>query len=202
MAKDVVADEDRAEDVAEAPTSEALKPDEDYEYAIGGWRRTVPWVIAVLAVAAAVVFGVLWQRSQAADHRRAEVTATASSFLAALTNFRAQTIASDVRDIRSFAIGGFAGQVDTFFGPTTTQAIQKAGVQSTGHVRSLFVESISGATASVFGVVDETVTNRSGSPRTETIRVDVGLIDTSVGWKVDRVQILQSPSGSQFPSTP
>jgi hypothetical protein len=52
-------------------------------------------------------------------------------------------------------------------------------------------------TASVFGVVNETVTNRAQqTPRQEVLRIEIDMIETTGGWKVNRVNILQSPGGA------
>jgi hypothetical protein len=68
-----------------------------------------------------------------------------------------------------------------------------------GRVRSLFVQSLSGGSATVFGVVDEAVSNAGQpAPRTELIRIDIEMIETTDGWKVNRVNILQSPDQSPF----
>jgi ABC-type phosphate/phosphonate transport system ATPase subunit len=70
---------------------------------------------------------------------------------------------------------------------------------SQGTVRTVVVHRLGEDTASAFGVVDETVTNSaSPEPRTEVLRevlrVELGLIETSEAWKVERVEILQAPS--------
>ncbi len=158
------------------------------------WPRALPWAVAVVAIVAAGVFAVLWQRAGSAERERTAVASTANHFLTALTNFKAATISTNVSQIRAFAVGDFASQVNQFFGPTTVTAIKNADVQSVGVVRAAFVEDIRGTTATVFGVVDETVTNRASAPRTEVLRVEVNLIHTSAGWKIDRVDILQSPN--------
>ncbi len=166
-------------------------------------RPALPWILFAVALAAAVVFAVLWAkavadkgRAEAAERRRAEVTSAATSFLQALTNFSGATIDEDVREIRSFAIGDFAEQVETFFGPRAVAALRQAKARSVGRVESVFVQSLSGETASVFGVVNEAVSNgNSPVPRTEILRVNVEMIETASGWKVDRVDILQSPGG-------
>ena len=164
----------------------------------GRWLA-VPWTLFVLALAAAVLFASLWQRAQSDDRRRAEVVAQTTTFLTALTNFKGATISADVARIRSYAVGDFAGQVKQFFGAQTVAAIRSAQATSAGKVRSVFVESIDGTTASVFGVVDETVTNKaSATPRTEVLRAEIELIQTKDGWKVDRVDILQSPGSAPF----
>jgi hypothetical protein len=60
----------------------------------------------------------------------------------------------------------------------------------------VFVQNISGGNASVFAVVDETTDNSTSDPKTETVRFDIALIDTKDGWKIENVEILQSPGAS------
>jgi hypothetical protein len=165
--------------------------------------RALPWVLVLVAVVAAGIFAMLWQRAGAANRQRAEVAAVASRFLNALTNFQGTTIDADVERIREFAVGGFADQVDTFFDQSAIDALRTAQAKSVGHVQSVFVESLSDGTASVFGVVNETVTNASSqAPRTEVLRLDVQMIETKAGWKVDRVEILRSAGSSPFNGGP
>jgi len=170
---------------------------------IRGLPWYAPWVAFLVALAAAATFVVLWQRSQGAQGRAAEVKATATGFLQVLTNFRGDTIDSNVATIRTYAVGDFADQLRTFFNPSTTDALKRAHVVSSGKIRSVFVESVDGDTASVFGVVDESVSNGTGAAaQTEVVRLHLNLIDTGSGWKVSRVDILQSPAGGPLGATP
>jgi hypothetical protein len=161
--------------------------------------RSLPWALVVLAVAAAILFAFLWQGAQRHERRRAEVASAASSFLLALTNFSGETIESDIAQIRGYAVGDFADQVETFFDPQAVEALRTARARSVGRIRTLFVQSVSGGSATVFGVVDEAVSNSGQpAPRTELIRIDIEMIETADGWKVNRVNILQSPDQSPF----
>jgi hypothetical protein len=166
----------------------------------GGVRRSLPWVLVALATAAAVVFALLWRNAdsqlasaQSLEHERAQVVATGTDFLTALTNFSGTSIQSDVAKIRRFAVGDFAQQVDQFFGPTNVTALQKGKVVSVGQVRSMFVQSIDGQQASVFGLVDEAVRSAHSAPHTSTLRIDVEMLETASGWRVSNVDILESP---------
>lgn len=153
----------------------------------------LPWGLFVAALVAAIVFLLLWSGERGEDHRRAEVEATASDFLVALTNFSADTIETDVAEIRSFAVGEFADEVDQTFGEERLSLIRESEARSNGEVRSVAVQTLSGSTASVFGVVDETIENNATpAPRTEVLRLEIEMIETSEGWRVSRVEILQS----------
>jgi flagellar basal body-associated protein FliL len=162
--------------------------------------RLLPWSLLAVAVAAAITFAFLWRGAKSGEHKRTQVAAVANRFLIALTNFQGETIDADVREIRSFAVGDFAEQVNTFFDPDATKALRDAKAKSVGRVQNLFVESLSGASATVFGVVNEQVTNTANpAPRSDVVRIEIELIDTKAGWKVNRVNILQSPTGTSGP---
>ena len=153
----------------------------------------LPWGLFVAALVAAIVFLLLWSGERGEDARRAKVEQTASDFLVALTNFSAETIETDVAEIRSFAVGEFADEVEQTFSEERISVIRESEARSIGEVRSVAVQTISGSTASVFGVVDETIENNTTpAPRTEVLRLEIELIETSEGWRVSRVEILQS----------
>jgi hypothetical protein len=162
------------------------------------------WALFLVVGGAAILFFVLWRQAvgdrDALEGGRAEVVSTATDFLNALTNFQGGTIERDVARIKGFAVGGFADQVDRFFGPSAVSALKKAEAKSVGQVQHVFVESLSGSDADVFAVVNETITNASTTtPKTQVLRIDMGLIDTAAGWKVQRVDILQSPQNPTIP---
>jgi hypothetical protein len=147
-----------------------------------------------LALVGAGFLAQQWRQEQQEQDRGKVVLAVARDFMSALTNFQATTIERDVNKIRSYAVGDFAGQVDTFFDQEAVDGIKDAEARSVGQVSSVFVQSLSGATASVFGVVNQIVTNQtSPTPTREVVRLDVQMIQTAAGWKVSRVEILQSP---------
>jgi hypothetical protein len=162
-------------------------------------HRALPWGLFAVALAAAVTFAVLWLTDSGTDEATSEVRDTSRRFLAALTNFSAQTIEEDVEEIRSFGVGRFADEVEDTFSSSRIAAIRQNEVVSTGRVESVFVQTIEGSTATVFGVVNETIVNAvSVAPRVEVLRVELELIETPDGWKVSSVEILQSPAAAPF----
>lgn len=167
------------------------------------WRVIIPWTLFVLATTAAVTFGLLWQQGDAPDAERAEVEKAARGFVTALTNFSADTIELDATEIRSFAVGDFAEEAETFFGEEAIAAIKDAQAESIGKIESLFIQDISEDQASVFGVVSETVTNATlTDPRSDILRLEVGMIKTASGWKVNRVDVFQAPGAEIVPGAP
>ncbi len=162
--------------------------------------RVLPWVLAVVFLGTTLT-NWWWLRNERRHDAQVDtVETTARSFLSALTNFSGNTIQTDVGRIRSYAVGDFAQQVEQTFSSTRIDQIRRAGVISKSSVRSVSVESLSGDEAALFGVVDETVTNgTTTSPRTDVLRAEIGMIDTSSGWKVNSVDILQTPGATGLP---
>ncbi|MPZ69888.1 MAG: hypothetical protein GEU71_10190 [Actinobacteria bacterium] len=162
--------------------------------------RALPWTLFVLALAAAVTFAVLWQTS-GEDAGREELEDQAERFVLALTNFSSETIDADVEEIRSFATGTFEDQVNELFSEETVAAIKEAEATSTGTLEALFVQSMSDEDASVFAVLSEEITNQSlDEPRSDIVRMEVGLVKTGGGWKVDSVELFQSPGTGVVPT--
>jgi hypothetical protein len=163
--------------------------------------RVLPWIFAGLFLATTLAALWLLYSERRDDARVGAVQSTTKDFLTALTTFGATTIDTDVQRIRSYAVGDFATQVQQTFSADRIDQITSSKVVSRGSVRSVFPEVVNGSQATVFAVVDETVTNGSDqSPRNEILRVEVGLIDTTGGWKVNSVNILQSPGAIPAPS--
>jgi len=158
-------------------------------------RRSLPWALFVVAVAAAGVFFYLWQSEVGSETDTSALRAEARRFVLALTNFGSETIEGDVDRIRSFAAGSFADEVDELFGTETIAAIEKAEATSTGRVEEIFVQEMEPGSASVFAVVVEEVRNRNlTEPRTDVVRMEIGLVRLDDSWKIDRVDLFQTPA--------
>lgn len=165
----------------------------------GAIARILPWAVAGLAVAAAVAFAILWLGARSSGAQQEEVVSSARRFLQALTNFSAETIEEDVGEIRGFAVGEFADEVNTTFSDERIQAIRDSEAVSTGRVQSVFIQTLGGSTGTVFGVVRETIVNKTlPAPRVDVLRIELGMIETPDGWRVSSVEILQSPGAGLF----
>ena len=81
-----------------------------------------------------------------------------------------------------------------------SRPIKEADATSSGEIEEIFVQSLDEDEASVFAVVTETITNATTTePRTDTLRLEVGLIETGSGWKVQSVEVFQSPGQTLLP---
>lgn len=164
-------------------------------------RFSLPWAVAAVATIAALAFAVLWWQARSdataledAAAEREALERTARAFVLDLTNFGYQTIEADIRRIRSYATGRFEQEVEEFFGPDNVEAIRAARAVSEAEIDKLFVQSLGEDAGTVFAVVEETVTNETiEDPRTDIVRMEIGFVRTTSGWKVDRVELFQSP---------
>jgi hypothetical protein len=171
--------------------------------AYGGAR--LPWILAILGLLGTVGFGLAWNSARgtgsadggtAASPQAQDVRSAAVAFSKALTNFDGSTIDRDFDRLIGLSTGGFQDQADQFFNTKTRVALKKAQASSRGEVRQAFVQSISGAKASVFVVVDQTIANnKSPQPQADTLRMDLTLKATKGTWLVDQVEVLTAPGG-------
>lgn len=168
---------------------------------MGAGRVPLAWAVAAVAAIAALAFAVLWLQTRSdvrafedAAAERESLESTARAFVLDLTNFGYRTIEADVRRIRSYATGPFEQEVEEFFGPDNVRAIRAARAVSEAEIDKLFVQSLGDDAATVFAVVQETVSNETiEDPRTDIVRMEIGFVRTTSGWKVDRVELFQSP---------
>ncbi len=180
--------------------------------AAGGWRRApllgTRWgrralsVVAALGIAGTIGFGHAWANQRSTLSRETAARNTAQDFLLALTNFTSKNVDAQFNEVQSFATGPFESQSNQFFGSSIRQQLEAALASSRGQIRNLYVQSVSGSAASVYGVVDQTyVNNKMSSPAADVLRVVVDLTDTSSGWKISAVTVLNDPSSSTAPAS-
>ncbi|HLX88629.1 MAG TPA: hypothetical protein VKR22_09280, partial [Acidimicrobiales bacterium] len=158
-------------------------------------------VVSVISVLCAIVFGVKWSDLSAQNDTRATVQRVSKDFLTALTNFTPRTVDADFRTISTYAAGDFAKQSNQFFGSSIRQRLEQAQAWSKGQQRYLYVQSIDGSQAQVYAEVDQTyANNKVTAPVTDVLQVALGLSDTSSGWKISTVSVLQPPSSPSAPT--
>jgi hypothetical protein len=166
------------------------------------WRRlttgrVLPWALAVVFLGTTLGNWWLLRSDRRDDARTATVTSTTRSFIQAFTNYRATTIASDVARIERYAVGSFAQQLKRTFDAAALRRIRTNKVVATGRIWNFALVSLSGSTAQIRALVYETVAKQGAAPTTDVFQMQIELLDTSDGWKADRVSanILGSSSG-------
>ncbi len=166
------------------------------------WLVPMCLVITALSVVAAVGFAIAWQqRGQSLENSQDNVKRVASDFLLALTNFKPTTIDSDFRTISTYATGNFAEQSNQFFGSSIRQQLEQVQAESEGQIRYLYIQSLSGNQASVYAEVDQTYANHElTTARTDDLQVVLSMTDSSSGWKISAVTVLQPPSDTGTPT--
>jgi len=163
-------------------------------------KRLLPWILFGLALVAAVTFGVLWQQEASKANEQDELRAQATEFINDLTSISAETADADAEEIKAWAVGDFAEEAEVFYGDKAIDAVKEADASTEGAIESLYVQSLEEGEASLFAVIDYTVTNAAtAEPKTDTIRMSIEMIESDDGWKVNSVRVLESP-GTALPS--
>jgi hypothetical protein len=89
------------------------------------------------------------------------------------------------------ATGNFRSEFDRLTGAAFANALHETQATSQGKIVNLAVSSVSGDNATVLGVVDVTVSNKDlKTPRIDRQVIQLALVRTSSGWKVDAVTVL------------
>lgn len=161
--------------------------------------QLLPWLVAVIAVAVAVVSIVLWRGLAEETATRDTVATAASNFLVTLTSWDATDGLDDTREaLREAGTGRFAEEVDQLFGDTQDLAqLQDLGARSEGTIQDLFVQSVEGNQAEVFAVVVQRVDVDGSEQSSRTDRfARLRLERTQAGWQVANVELIADLAGT------
>lgn len=151
-------------------------------------------VAALAGLAGTVGFGAAWAFDRTPASPTPAVSAAARQVVLELTNFNSADVSSDFSRIQAGATGTFASQAKKVFGSSIRQELSSANSTSRGTIADLYVQSVSGHSATVFAVVSQTYTNKAYSaPVADTLRMVVGLTDVGGIWKTSSVRVLQQP---------
>jgi hypothetical protein len=127
-----------------------------------------------------------------------DITKTSTRFTANLVTFDYRTLDNDLNRILKDASGNFRTQFHTALGGDINvfrRAIEQAHAQSTGDVKGVSISSRDSNTATVLVFVSQTIRNLAHpAPRTELRLLELTLVKTPQGWKVDNVA---NPASSQ-----
>ena len=163
--------------------------------AFGTWTVVLA-VLAIAGLAGTLFFGFKWNQERTADNAEASMETTASDFLVALFDFDGRTIDEDFDNILSYATGDFADQAEAQFADDDTRAaLREVQASSRVEVRDLFVQSFDGDRGRVFAVVDQTIANNQfPQPRSDQVRLEVGLRKVDGDWKIATHDVLEAPA--------
>ena len=157
-------------------------------------RPRSAWVAIALGV---LIMGFLAEsvflfRSNGPEHDRSDVTAVARRFVVALTTYDATTLPAERTTVLGMASGQFRSDFDRLTSnPAFAAALSTAKATSSGKIVNLAISSVSGDSATVLGVVDVTVSNKDLKvPRVDRQVIEMTLVHSKSGWKIDSVVVL------------
>jgi Mce-associated membrane protein len=159
-----------------------------------GWllgRSTHILILIAILVAAVLAESVLVLRGGGTDQVRADVRGTAYRFAGLLTTYNASTIGKQRREVLALATGKFRSQYDELTGSSFVATLKETQADSKGHVVRIAVSDVTGDNATVLAVVQTTTTNKNlKAPRIESNLLELSLVKTAAGWRIDNVTIL------------
>jgi Mce-associated membrane protein len=178
------------EDVpAPAPQNQApiLLQETQPRFPRGAW----PAIAIAIPIMALLALSVFLFRSNAPEHNRNDVLSLSRRFVVSLTTYSEATLPTQRTDVLSMATGNFRNEFDRLTGSAFATALHETQATSQGTIVNLAVSSVSGDNATVLGVVDVTVSNKDlKTPRIDRQVIQLALVHTSSGWKIDAVTVL------------
>ena len=156
----------------------------------------LPWAIAAVTTALAIVFAAMWAPLYTADKDRQRVREAAEELVLHLTTFEGATIDEWVQETQRKATDEYAEEVNALFDPELRAALRDAEAKSVGRLVNLFVQDVDGDDALVFVVIRQTITNaQTSEPVEDELRMQLSLVQDGGDWKAAKVEVL-GPQGS------
>lgn len=172
------------------------------------WIRLLPWLVAVLALAAAVYSTLQWRSLAAYQDQVATARTAAVGFVDDLANWDASDgLDDEIETLRAQGSGPFLDEIDLVFGGDDLAGqLEADGVAASGDVEEAFVQDVEDGRAEVFTVVSVTYTSPeiSSPPEPVTFPTSLELERGDDGqWMIRRVTVPNSDQIGQLmtPST-
>lgn len=186
-------------DTGAAGTSPARRPRR--------WTRLLPWVIAALAMAAAVYSTVQWRSLAEHQDQVDSARAAAVGFVDDLTNWDASDgLDDEVQTLRAQGTGPFLDEIDLVFGgDDLTSQLEAEGISASGELQEAFVQDLEDDRAEVFTVVSVTYSapDTPQSPAPVTFPAELELERNDDGeWLIRRVTVPNSDQIGQLMTPP
>jgi Mce-associated membrane protein len=156
------------------------------------WGRPLHIVILVaILVAALLAESVLVFKGDSTERTQNDVLDVSRRFAALLTTYNSSTIERQRTQVLSLATGKFRDQYDELTGSAFQTTLKDRQADSKGAVVRIAVADVEGDNATVLAVVRVTTSNKDlKQPRVDTNLLEVALVKTSSGWRIDNVTIL------------
>lgn len=171
------------------------------------WTRVLPWVVAALALAAAVYSTMQWRSLAAYQDQVDSARAAAIGFVDDLTNWDASDGLEDEIDVlREQGTGPFLDEIDLVFGgDDLTGQLEAEGIAASGELQEAFVQDVEDGRAEVFTVVSVTYSSPETpqSPTPVTFPAELELERDDDGeWLIRRVTVPNSDQIGQLMTPP
>ena len=148
-------------------------------------------ILFAILIAALLAESVLVFRGNSTEREQNDVLDVSRRFVALLTTYNADTIARQRTQVLSLATGKFRQQYDELTGAAFVTTLTERKAESKGAVVRIAVADVEGDTATILAVVRVTTSNKDlKAPRVDTNLLEVSLVETSSGWRIDNVTIL------------
>lgn len=186
---------DAPDDLEPTESAEEAAPQEAEAQAPGRRKLPILAIVVGVLVATNVATGVGWFVQSRAGREERAVRAVAQRFARNLVSFDYRTLDADIARVRKDSTGNFQGELDVFGGaPDVREKLLEVQAQSHGVVHGTVVRSVTAETASVIVVLDQSTRNKERpEPQVFYRRVELTLVNTVRGWKVDRVAAQGGP---------
>jgi Mce-associated membrane protein len=156
-------------------------------------RRPAPTTIAIiLLIVAVLVESVLLFRGDSDKRSRSDALEVSRRFLALLSTYSPTTLEAQKAKVLELATGRFPNDYAQVYA-TLALTVQQEQVNAKASVTRAAVNSIDGDSATVLAVVQVTSTNKDRkTPRIDEFLMELTLVHTKRGWKVDSATNLGS----------
>ncbi|HJR19688.1 MAG TPA: hypothetical protein VJ922_08220 [Actinomycetota bacterium] len=152
--------------------------------------RSPATLLIVILIALVLAEAILLVRSDD-DGGRTQVFQASQRFLVLLTTYNATTLNEQRDRVLAMAVGKFRDDYSTLTDAEFLKALTDRQADSKGRVLKLAVTSLEGDDAEAFALVEVTTKNKDlPNPRVENNVIELSLVRSSGGWRIDAVTIL------------
>ena len=150
-----------------------------------------PQTLAIVILIALVLAEAVLLVRKDSDAARTEAFQTSQRFLVLLTTYNADTLTSQREQVLALAVGKFRTDYSTLTDAAFLKALQDRQADSKGRVLKLAVTSLEGDNAEALALVEVSTKNKDlPNPRVENNLIELALVRTGDGWRIDAVSIL------------
>jgi len=154
-------------------------------------RPSYMTILVAILVAAVLAEAVLLFRTNSDSATRADVLQVSTGFLSLAMTYNPSTLDRQRADLLAMTTGRFHGDIQQVIGSEFQSTTRASQVNSKGTVTKAAVTSLNGDTATTLCLLQFTTTNKDRTtPRVEEDLVELSLVHTSSGWKIDAATIL------------